>query len=962
MNSRFKILFCVITLLLTLYVGLLQWDGANVLAFQSTFVAPPGFEDVSVVKITSPTGIDWTPDGRMLIAKKGGELYVFENGTLVSPPAIDLPNTAICTNGERGLGDVEVHPDYESNHYIFLYYTYNKYNSCDDTGPNAPVNRLSRFVLSHNNVIDPASETVFFDTPQLYTDHHNGGDIEFGKDGNIYVTIGDGDGAPFGWPGDPGILMGKIVRLTAEGGIPADNPYTGADSVRCNVDGVPPTGSPPGAKCKEVLSVGFRNPFRFAFDPNAPSTRFFVNDVGSNTWEDISEGPTPGGHYGWNAMEGPCKTHSETVCTPNADYVDPVHWYSHGGHGAAVTGGAFVPNGVWPSEYDGSYLYARFVQSKIHRITPGANGCRSCLPPTSNYIDTEFATAPRIVDMKFGPHNNTQALYYTNRETNEVRRIAYVGSSNRSPVAVADASTNSGPVPLVVHFDGISSNDPDGDSLTYEWDFNGDGIVDATGETTSYTFTTVATYNVTLTVRDGNGGENSTSLMIDAGNTPPEVTIELPAPDARFAEGQKLVLHGSATDLQDGELSDSALTWEVRRHHNTHYHPYLDPSSGNDLEIIAPGPEDLVAATNSYLEVLLTAIDSNGLSTTVSRNILPLSVTLTMNSDPSGLVVIVDEVELITPVEFVTWQGHRLRVNAPDQQGSQGNDWQWESWSNGGAQQHFLAAPDADAVYTVTFGTAATSTPVPSATVTSTPVPSTATSTSTPSSTSTPLSPSATPGVTPTHSNGPVTISGTVYHDRNANGAKDANEEGISNVLLSLSNGQAAFTNSSGAYSFTVLAGEYTLTETDPIGYTSTGDAIGANDNQISVTVKGFPIENLNFYDVRLALIQGRIVDDQDGNGQHDQNEPGLAGVRVTLSDGQETTTDSSGFYSFTVLPGEYTVTVSNPAGYSASGDPQGSSDSRIVVVVGAGQTTSDLTFLEKLEHGSTIHMPLLFR
>lgn len=944
MNSRIYIAFGATLLMLVVGIGLLQSGASPALALQTTNTAPLGFEDVSVVKISSPTGIDWTPDGRMLIAKKGGEVYVYENGALVSTPAIDLPPTVLCTNGERGLGDVAVHPDFENNHYVYLYYTYNKYNGCDDTGPNAPTNRLSRFELGHDNVINPATETVLLDAYQLYSDHHNGGDIEFGQDGYLYLTIGDGDGSQFGWQEDPGILIGKIVRLTDSGGIPPGNPYTGPDSVRCNVDGKAPDGSPAGAKCQEVLSMGFRNPFRFAFDPNASSVRFFVNDVGSNTWEDISEGPVPGGHYGWNTMEGPCKAHSETDCTPRAEYVDPVHWYAHNGSGAAITAGAFVPNGVWPSEYDGAYLYARFVQGKIHRIVPGASGCRTCLPPTSNFTDTEFATTPRIVDMKFGPYNNTQALYYTNRETNEVRRIAYVGGANRSPVAVAEASTDSGPVPLTVHFDATNSSDPDGDALTYEWDLDGDGTPDSTSASPAHTYTAVGVYTVSLIVRDANGGEASASLIIDAGNTHPEVTMDVPAVNALFAEGQKFTLHGSATDLQDGPLSDSALTWEVRRHHNTHYHPYLDPTSGNDIEIIAPGPEDYLAATNSYLEVLLTATDSNGLSTTISRNVMPLTVPLTLNSDPAGLTLIVEEKEWTTPFEIISWQGHQLRVDAPNQQDGAGVDWQWESWSDGGAQFHLLAVPTAAGVYTATFSANASSTPVPTATATTKP---TAT---------------ATPTVTPTRSNDPVKLAGGVYEDRNGNGARDAGEAGIPDVLIRLSNGQAAVTDNNGGYFFTVLAGEYMLTETDPDGYDSTGDADGANDNQIAVTVDGFPIANLNFYDAQMGIIRGRVIDDLNGNGRQDPNEPGLAGVRVALSGGQETTTDQDGFYSFTVLPGEYTITVTDPTGYESTGDTQGANDNQIVVTVGVGETTSELNFLDKHQGGSTIRLPLTFR
>lgn len=713
MPRRYHRLFVACLLVFALSVSLaLFYGNPGPSVSNASASVPAEFEDTLVTKVGTPIGLAWTPDGRMLIARKNGEVRVFVNDTLLSQPAIDLDDS-LCTTGERGLQDVAVHPNFSENGYVFLYYTFNKFGSCEEHSDDGPVNRLARYVLQEDNTIDLNSETIFFDTPQLYEDHHNGGDIAFGKDGNLYVSIGDGARQNEGWQSDPGYLMGKIVRLTADGGIPVDNPFTGADSARCHVNGVPPAGSPAGTKCQEVLSLGFRNPFRMGFDPNSESVRFYINDVGVNTWEEIDEGPVPGGDYGWNEMEGPCKRSSTTECDPPPEYVDPIHWYYHGDGGAAITGGAFVPNGLWPSEYDGAYFYARFVQGKLHYLQPGASGCRSCTPPTSNFHDVHFSDIERIMTLVFGPYENTQALYYTT-QGNEVRRIVYTGSANRSPVAVAEAVPDAGEVPLTVQFDASGSTDPDGDPLAYAWDLDGDYGVDSTDVAPTHEYTSVGTYTIALTVADGNGGIDTTTVTIDAGNTPPVPQMLVPGPADTFAAGQKIVLSGSATDFQDGALGDQALTWEVRQHHNTHWHPFLEPTAGNDIEIITPGPEDLLAATNSYLEIILTATDSNGLSTTITRDLMPRKVTLTFESVPTGRTIVIEDTPFVAPVSRISWEGYGLQLNAPDQNGDGGVRWEWESWSHGAGQSHTLTVPAESATYTVTFGTdvpTATSTP-----------------------------------------------------------------------------------------------------------------------------------------------------------------------------------------------------------------------------------------------------------
>lgn len=663
---------------------------------------PAGFEDTAIVSVTQPTDLAWTPDGRMIVTSKLGEVRIVDAaGNLVATPAIDL-GPSLCTNVERGLGGVTVHPDFGvSNNWIYLWFTFNKYGTCNEFTPDSPVNRLARFELPPSNVIDPASELVMFDTPYLRRWHHNAGDMEFGPDGYLYVTIGDGGHKNEADEVD--FMVGKIIRLTDDGDIPpGGNAFNGPNSVRCNVDGVPPAGSPANAECQEIYTLGHRNPFRFAMDPNSPTTRFFVLDVGQDVWESIDEVTVPGLDYGWPSREGPCAFGSNTNCAPVAGKTDPIHWYEHpGGGGAAITGGAFVPDGVWPAEYDGAFLYADYVLGHIYKMDPGGADCRLCIPPTSAFQHNEWAEADTVVEMAFGPHGSTQSLYYLDRGANEVRRIAYVGSANRTPIPVAATTTPPyGSLPLNVSFDGTGSFDPDLDPLTYEWDFKDGSPVD-TSATPTHQFTVGGVYDVELTVDDGNGGTASTTIRVDAGNLPPAPTIISPAPADEFTVGQAITLTGAATDPEDGTLTDLDLSWEVRQHHNVHFHPFL-AAVGNNLVINGPEPEDLPSTTNSNLEVRLTATDSWGLSATVSEFVDPVIVNATFETGPPGLDLIVAGETVTGPSTLPMWEDWTLPVSAPDQVEG-GLPYIFTNWNIGGAQAQDITIGATPTTYRANF-------------------------------------------------------------------------------------------------------------------------------------------------------------------------------------------------------------------------------------------------------------------
>jgi glucose/arabinose dehydrogenase len=711
--------WCIVLAVFAVGAGLLA--GSLSLLFlhakSASAVTPRNFTDTLITSVGSPTALAFTPDGRMLVTTAPGTLRVYEDGALLANPALDISGK-VCTNGGRGLVGVAVDPNFATNHYIYLYYTFDKHGGCEQRTSRVPVNRVERYVLSDSNTA--TLDKILLDNI-INMSQHSAGDLHFGKDGYLYVTVGDGGCDYAGNSGcagqndasrDQHILLGKVLRITRDGDIPATNPYTGTDSARCNVRGRTDVGK----KCQETFASGLRNPFRFAFDPNASGTRFFINDVGQDGWEEVSEGRS-GADYGWNLCEGNHDNPSRpgSVNCGAAPYTPPIHEYSHDTGCSSVTAAAFVPNGAWPAEYDNSYLYGDYVCGKIFKLTPNGAG---------GFTRTEFVTGlgeSSAVTMTFGPHEGGQALYYTTYGGNgtgsggsggEVRRIAHTTTANRPPTAAVTASPTSGPSStLAVEFNGSGSADPDsGDTLTsYIWDFDdGSPTQTTTTPTTNHTYSTEGTYFASLRVEDNHGApsEPAATVRIDVGNEAPTPVIESPSADLLFKVGQQITLSGSATDPQDDQLEGSAFSWEVLQHHtapNHHTHPYFS-RTGNNLPITAPSPEDLSATgAGNHLEVRLTATDSKGLSKTVTREVQPNRVDVSFATNPSGLSLHINGETFTTPRTLVSWEGYNLNVNAPSPQTLSGTTYAFSAWSDSKAQQHDIVTGATPSSYTATF-------------------------------------------------------------------------------------------------------------------------------------------------------------------------------------------------------------------------------------------------------------------
>ncbi len=545
------------------------------------------------------------------------------------------------------------------------------------------------------------SETVLADHMPSFNSNHNGGDLHAGADGYLYVSVGD-SGCQLTDPTRCGptntnsrrldIPNGKILRLTMTGAVPAGNPYAGAAGARhCTAPAGVPAGTGP---CSETFASGFRNPFRFAQRPGTSS--FYVNDVGQYTWEEI-DSLAAGKDYGWNVREGHCANGSTTDCGASP-YADPIYDYGRTSGCSAITGGAFVPTGLWPAPYSGSYLFSDYTCGKIFRLAPRSAG---------GYQRVAFLSelgANSATTLAFGPYQGTLALYYTTYGGGgQVRRVTYSGA-NTAPVAAFSSATG-GAGGLTATLNGGASYDPDsGDSVVqWSWDFGDGATAVNTGPTTSHTYAAAGSYPVRLVVKDTHGLASAAVLhTVVAGNRAPTVSITSPTTTARFAVGQSIAVTATATDPEDGTLPASSITWTVVRVHGNHTHPWLGPVTGSSVSTTYPAPEDLVSTTNSWLRVTVVARDSAGATSRVIRRLLPHLVTLGLASNPTGAQVFVNDVAFTTPADLTSWEGWTVQLAAGDQIIG-GQSYVFDSWSDGGAPSHNVTTPAADTTYTVTF-------------------------------------------------------------------------------------------------------------------------------------------------------------------------------------------------------------------------------------------------------------------
>jgi glucose/arabinose dehydrogenase len=300
---------------------------------------PNGFIAEVVTSTSAVTGIfapNPSKNGKpmLLLIAKEGQVKVLEDPD-ESPDSrtiLDLSDK-MCTETERGLHSVTVHPDFMSAPYVYLYYTQFKDGCLADDSENGPWNVLTRFSMNNETLaLDYDSRKEIWRGAPTHDAVHNGGGILFGNDGKIYLTTGDSgtqDNAQ-----DLQTVHGKVICLNEDGSTPHDNPFVadnGYEAFDCKLsEGKVPAANITltNAVCGEIYSNGLRNPFRVAVNPNVKDkTLFAISDVGARVWEELNYGGTDysGKNYGYKEYEGPCIRHSDSDCPVPEDptFVEP---------------------------------------------------------------------------------------------------------------------------------------------------------------------------------------------------------------------------------------------------------------------------------------------------------------------------------------------------------------------------------------------------------------------------------------------------------------------------------------------------------------------------------------------------------------------------------------------------------------------------------------------------------------
>ena len=363
--------------------------------FVETQISGNGFSNTTAMALH--------PDGRIFVCQQTGELRVIKNNVVLPAPFINL---TVNSAGERGLLGVTFDPNYATNRFVYVYYT--------ATTPTIH-NRVSRFTANAANedVAVAGSEVILLDLETLSATNHNGGAIHFGPDGKLYIAVGEN-----AVPANAQSLanrLGKILRINADGTIPADNPTS-----------FPNIGGSPSGVNRAIWAVGVRNPFTFSFQPG--TGRMHINDVGQGTWEEVNVG-TAGANFGWPTCEGACAT---------AGMTNPLYQYSSAPVATcAITGGAFYnPATVtFPAQFIGKYFFADFCAGWIKVLDPLSP------PPTDNAVD--FSTgASSPVDIQVA---NDGSLYYLARgsTSSSVFRVQFVGSTQPT-ISINDVSVSEG--------------------------------------------------------------------------------------------------------------------------------------------------------------------------------------------------------------------------------------------------------------------------------------------------------------------------------------------------------------------------------------------------------------------------------------------------------------------------------------------------------------------------------------
>jgi cytochrome c len=581
-------------------------------------------EDNRFTKVILTEGMDepmemtFLPGNKILfVERKGGVKILDENTkevTLVATIPVNTKYTnkqGVVREAEEGLMGIIADPNYEKNNWIYMYYA----------DPNETKHVLARWELRENKLIE-ASKKILLEVPtQREECCHTGGGMVFDKDGNLYLTVGNNTVNPREGtsnlderpghensddqraPGNTNDLRGKILRIHPE----PDGTYTIPEG---NLFPVGMEKTRP-----EIYTMGHRNPWRPTLD--SKTGYLYWGEVGPDAVVDSIWGPKGydefnqakgPGFFGWPYFIGDNQAytrhdHESGTYGEPYDVNNPVNesvnntglrelptpvipamiWYPYGvseefpmlgSSGRSATGGPVFRKTdfkkdapyVFPSYYEGKWLIVEFMRGWIMAITMDKNGDYVSM---ERFLPNEnFSSA---IDMDFGPDGALYVLEYGSawfrgNANSRLVKIEY-NAGNRKPTVNAQADKLSGAVPFTANFSSEGTFDDDTydqGKLKYEWKFNNDqGFNKVVKEANpSFNFTESGIYQVTLTVTDTKGEQNSVGFEILAGNEPPQVSIDFMGNKTFYFGQPELTYQVNVNDKEDGSTTEGKIKAE----------------------------------------------------------------------------------------------------------------------------------------------------------------------------------------------------------------------------------------------------------------------------------------------------------------------------------------------------------------------------------------------------------------